>query len=68
MKAEYSVGTKASSHRGWSQSRVCTGTTMQAVCITESPLIMYKLHARKFGGKTDEDLQYRQVNVARTQK
>ena len=47
---------------------VRTGTTMHTVCVTDRPLATYKLHARKFGGKMDEDLQSRHVNVAATQK
>jgi len=47
---------------------VRTGATMHTVCITDGPLATYKLHARKFGGKMDEDLQSRHVNVAATQK
>ena len=45
-----------------------TGATMHTVCVTDGPLATYKLHAWKFGGKTDEDLQSRHINVATTQK
>ena len=47
---------------------VRTGATMHTVCVTDGPLATYKLHARTFGGKSDEDLQSRHVNVATTQK
>jgi hypothetical protein len=45
-----------------------TGATMHTVCMTDGLLATYKLHARTFGGKTDEDLQSRHVNVVTTQK
>ena len=47
---------------------VRTGATMHTVCVTDGPLATYKLHARTFGGKTDEDLQSRHENVVTTQK
>ncbi|KAL3765170.1 hypothetical protein ACHAW5_008589 [Stephanodiscus triporus] len=47
---------------------VRTGATMHTVCVTDGPLATYKLHARTFGGKSDEDLQSRHINVVTTQK
>jgi hypothetical protein len=47
---------------------VRTGGTMHTVCVTDGPLATYKLHARTFGGKTDENLQSRHENVVTTQK
>jgi hypothetical protein len=41
---------------------------MHTVCVTDGPFATYKLHARTFGGKTDEDLQSCHVNVTTTQK
>jgi hypothetical protein len=41
-----------------------TGATMHTVCVTDGLLATYKLHAQTFGGKTDEDLQSRHINVA----
>ena len=33
-----------------------TGATLHTVCITEDPLSSYKLYARVFGGKADQDI------------
>jgi hypothetical protein len=41
---------------------------MHTACLTDGPLVTYKLHAWTFGGKTDEDLQSRHINVVMTQK
>jgi hypothetical protein len=41
---------------------------MHTVCVTDDPLATYKLHARTFGGKTDDDLHSRHENVVTTQK
>ena len=42
---------------------VCTGATMHTICMTDGPLATNKLHARTFGGKTDNNLQSRHINV-----
>ncbi len=47
---------------------VCNGTTMHTVCVIDSPLATYKLHAWTFGGKTDEDLQHCHINIVTMQK
>jgi hypothetical protein len=36
-----------------------TGATLHTVCVTEGPLSTYKLFARTYGGKTDEDMNKR---------
>jgi hypothetical protein len=33
-----------------------TGATLHTVCVTEGPLRTYKLFARVYGGKNDEDI------------
>jgi hypothetical protein len=33
-----------------------TGATLHTVCITKGPLSTYKLFARVYGGKSDEDI------------
>ena len=47
---------------------VRNGATMHTVCVTDSPLVTYKLHARMFGGKTDDNLRSRHENVVSIQK
>ena len=41
---------------------------MHTVCVADSPLATYKLHACTFGGKTDDNLQSHHENVMTTQK
>ena len=36
-----------------------TGATLHTVCVTDGPLSTYKLFARTYGGKTDEDMNKR---------
>jgi hypothetical protein len=33
-----------------------TGATLHTVCVTEGPISTYKLFARVYGGKSDEDI------------
>jgi hypothetical protein len=47
---------------------VHTSATMHTVCVTDGPLITYKLHAWTFGGKTGDDLQSKHANIMTTQK
>jgi hypothetical protein len=47
---------------------VCTGATTHTVCVMDSSLATYKLHARTFGVNTDKNLQSRCINVTMIQK
>ena len=41
-----------------------TGATLHTVCITNGPLHTYKLFARVYGGKNDEDVDVRYDHTA----
>ena len=41
-----------------------TGATLHTVCITEGPLHTYKLFARVYGGRFDEDVDVRNSHTA----
>jgi hypothetical protein len=41
-----------------------TGTTLHTVCITQCPLSTYKLFARVYGGKGDEDINIHNEHTA----
>ena len=40
-----------------------TGATLHTVCITEGPLSTYKLFARVYGGKSDQDINVHNVHT-----
>ena len=42
---------------------IWTGATLHTVCVTNGPLSIYKLYARVYDGKADQDINLRKTAI-----